>query len=95
MLQGVVIDDTQLFNDKLAEWQDFYNYHRPHGSLGGQTPYERLKQKTNQQRPPSKRSTSAAHSAVSSPTRCLTDQSQDMLSRLPRKHGRPCGAGGL
>ena len=25
---------------------DFYNYHRPHGSLGGQTPYERLKQKT-------------------------------------------------
>ncbi len=42
MLQGVVIDDTQLFNDKLAEWQDFYNYHRPHGSLGGQTPYERL-----------------------------------------------------
>lgn len=37
MLKGV-IDDTQLFNDKLAEWQDFYNYHRPHGGLGGQTP---------------------------------------------------------
>jgi Integrase core domain len=27
-------------SDKLQEWQDFYNYHRPHGSLGGQTPYE-------------------------------------------------------
>jgi transposase InsO family protein len=46
MLKGVLIDDTQLFNDKLAEWQDFCNYHRPHGSLGGQTPYERLRQKT-------------------------------------------------
>jgi transposase InsO family protein len=38
MLKGVIIDDTQLFNDKLAEWQDFYNYHSPHGALGGQTP---------------------------------------------------------
>jgi transposase InsO family protein len=45
-LKGVVIDDAQLFNDKLQEWQDFYNYHRPHGALGGQTPYERLLQKT-------------------------------------------------
>jgi transposase InsO family protein len=42
----VVIDDTKLFNDKLREWEDFYNYHRPHGSLDGQTPYERLKQRT-------------------------------------------------
>jgi hypothetical protein len=24
MLDGVVIDDTQLFNDKLQEWEDFY-----------------------------------------------------------------------
>ena len=46
MLKGVVIDDTALFNDKLAEWETFYNYHRPHGALGGQTPYERLRQKT-------------------------------------------------
>ena len=29
MLKGIVIDDTALFNDKLTEWQDFYNYHRP------------------------------------------------------------------
>ena len=28
------------------EWEDFYNYHRPHGGLDGQTPYERLKQRT-------------------------------------------------
>jgi len=38
LLEGVVIDDTKLFNDKLQEWEDFSNYHRPHGSLNGQTP---------------------------------------------------------
>ena len=55
LLDGVVIDDTKLFNDKLPEWEDFYNYDRPHGGLGGQTPYERLRQKTQTpvQRPPS------------------------------------------
>ena len=46
LLDGVVIDDPKVFNDKLKEWEDFYNYHRPHGSLDGQTPYERLKQRT-------------------------------------------------
>jgi transposase InsO family protein len=46
MLKGVVIDDTELFNDRLQEWEDFYNYNRPHGGLGGQTPYERLREKT-------------------------------------------------
>ena len=46
MLEGVVIDDTELFNDKLQEWEHFYNFDRPHGSLNGQTPYERLLQKT-------------------------------------------------
>jgi transposase InsO family protein len=46
LLDGVVIDDTKVFNDKLREWENFYNYHRPHGALGGQTPYERLKQRT-------------------------------------------------
>jgi len=45
-LEGVVIDDTKLFNDRLAEWERFYNFDRPHGALGGQTPYERLRQKT-------------------------------------------------
>ena len=39
-------DDIHLFNDKLREWEDYYNYHRPHGALDGQTPYERLVAKT-------------------------------------------------
>ena len=46
MLDGVVIDDTELFNDRLKEWEEFYNYNRPHGGLDGQTPYDRLRQKT-------------------------------------------------
>jgi transposase InsO family protein len=49
LLAGIVIDDANLFNDKLREWEDYYNYHRPHGGLGGQTPYERLRQKTHTQ----------------------------------------------
>jgi len=40
--QNGVADDIHLFNEKLREWEDYYNYHRPHGALGGQTPYERL-----------------------------------------------------
>lgn len=46
LLDGVVIDDAKVFNNKLKEWEDYYNYHRPHGGLNGQTPYERLRQKT-------------------------------------------------
>jgi transposase InsO family protein len=41
-----ITDDIHLFNDKLREWEDYYNYHRPHGALAGQTPYERLMDKT-------------------------------------------------
>ena len=39
--QGGISDDIHLFNEKLREWEDYYNYHRPHGALDGQTPYER------------------------------------------------------
>ncbi|WP_158865431.1 IS481 family transposase [Leifsonia sp. AG29] len=46
LLEGQVIDDVNLFNDRLQQWEDYYNYDRPHGALAGQTPYERLKQKT-------------------------------------------------
>jgi transposase InsO family protein len=46
LLDDVVLDDARLFTTKLQEWEDFYNFDRPHGGLGGQTPYERLRQKT-------------------------------------------------
>jgi transposase InsO family protein len=42
-----IADDIHLFNDKLREWEDYYNYHRLHGALDGQTPYERLLAKTS------------------------------------------------
>ncbi len=45
-LDGVVIDTAALFNYKLQEWETLHNYAGPHGSLNGQTPYERLRQKT-------------------------------------------------
>jgi transposase InsO family protein len=35
-------DDVDL-NAKLAAWEAFYNYDRPHGALAGKTPYETLK----------------------------------------------------
>lgn len=28
---------------KLSKWEEFYNFHRPHGALDGKTPYEKLK----------------------------------------------------
>jgi transposase InsO family protein len=49
LLDGVVIDDTEVFNDKLREWENVHHYHRPHGALGGQTPSARLKQRTQTQ----------------------------------------------
>jgi len=42
LLDGVMIDDANVLNDKLRQWEDYYNYHRPHGGLGGRTPYEKL-----------------------------------------------------
>jgi len=45
MLEGVLTDDTDLFNEKLKEWENIYNFSRPHGALDGQTPYERFREK--------------------------------------------------
>jgi transposase InsO family protein len=44
--QGGISDNIHLFNEKLREWEDYYNYHRPHGALQGRTPYERLIEKS-------------------------------------------------
>ncbi len=46
MLDGVLIDHAMVFTERLREWEDFYNFNRPHGGLRGQTPYERLRQKS-------------------------------------------------
>jgi hypothetical protein len=45
LLDGVVIDTTNLFRDRLQEREDFYSFDCPHAGSSGQTPYERLRQK--------------------------------------------------
>jgi len=35
-------DDVDL-NKKLAQWERFYNFDRPHGAFNGKTPYEALR----------------------------------------------------
>jgi len=37
-----IAEDIHLLNDMLREWEDYYNYHRPHGALDGQIPYGRF-----------------------------------------------------
>ena len=32
-------------DQKLAEWENFYNYHRPHGAFQDRTPYEAFREK--------------------------------------------------
>ena len=47
LLEGNLVKRFQpQFNVRLKEWEDFYNFHRPHGALEGQMPYERLREKT-------------------------------------------------
>ena len=57
LLDGVVIDDAQVFNDKLQEWEDFYNYHRPTAAWAARRP---MKDSSNEPRPGRNRSTSVA-----------------------------------
>ena len=37
-------DDVDL-NEKLAEWESFYNLSRPHGAFNGKAPYEILRER--------------------------------------------------
>jgi transposase InsO family protein len=30
---------------KFSQWEEYYNFHRPHGALRGQTPYEVLRER--------------------------------------------------
>ena len=50
---GRVRESVYLFNKKLRQWEDYYNFDRPHGALDGQIPYERLSQKTRVEASPS------------------------------------------
>lgn len=47
LLKGKIINSLEDFNFKIKKWQDYYNYERPHGSLEGKTPFEKLQSKLN------------------------------------------------
>lgn len=65
LLDGVIIDDANVFNERLAEWENYYNQHRPHGALNGQTPLRTpaptYDQKHNRRGPVCNGSPSVAH----------------------------------
>lgn len=44
---GNISSDPESIRQELALWQDYYNWHRPHGSLNGQTPVERICQRAD------------------------------------------------
>ena len=37
-----MIDDDNVLNDKLREWEGHYDYDLPNGGHSGRTPYEEL-----------------------------------------------------
>lgn len=41
--QSYGLEDVNL-RKKLAQWEDYYNFLRPHSAHMGKTPYEKLKQ---------------------------------------------------
>lgn len=42
-LNGVVISTEEEFNQRVENWERFYNFERPHGAMNGQTPYEKFR----------------------------------------------------
>ena len=40
IIDALSSEERRLFSEHLQEWENFYNFDRPHGGLGGQTPYE-------------------------------------------------------
>jgi transposase InsO family protein len=61
LLEGVVIDDTEVFNDKLREWENFYNYHRPTVAWVARPP---MRDSSNEPRPACNQPPSVAHLVV-------------------------------
>lgn len=65
LLVGRVIDDTQLFTEKLSEWEGYCYYHRgPHGAFGGRAPFECRRQRIQGPRSPASVSCTLIRSAT-------------------------------
>jgi hypothetical protein len=85
MLQGVVIDNTGLFNERLQEWENFHNFSRPHGGLGGQTP---MRDSGRRRGPRRERSPSVAHLVPSSDAFAARLQARQASIRDSSRHPR-------
>ena len=59
--QNGISDDIHLFNEEVREWEHDYNYHRPRRTLQGQTPFERLIEKSRADVSPGSRDPTANH----------------------------------
>jgi hypothetical protein len=90
LLDGVVLDDAKVLTDKLQEWEDYYNYHRPHGALDGQTPYQRLRQKT-QTRPSSMTFSSTGPPALTRGFAQVVILAGRAGNAFGNRHGLGCG----
>ena len=64
LLDGLVVDDAKVFNNKLREWEDYYNYYRPHGGLNGRTPSMMTSTDTSLSTPAATQILSATHGFV-------------------------------
>ena len=87
LLDGMVIDDTKVFNDKLREWEDFYNYHRPTAAWAARPP---MKDSSSAHRPGCNQPLSVAQS---SPARTRRSGTLACFARVP--HRRIAGRAGL
>ncbi len=43
LYQLITYTDEVDLNEKVKEWEHFYNYKRPHGAFNGKTPYKALR----------------------------------------------------
>jgi hypothetical protein len=86
MLQGVVIDNTGLFNERLQEWENLYNFSRPHGGLGGR---RRMRDSGRRRGLGRERSPSVAHPAAKVQVRAVSGLKGPPITMVMRQAQLP------
>ncbi len=94
LLDGVVIDDSQCFDDKLREWEDYYNYHRPATAPTAAKPPMRGSARRPPSRPRRNRPPSVAQGQDRRRGRTATRGRRDQLHGSVHRLGVPPRRGG-